>query len=122
MLIILILSATVSSILIVLLKTDVIYEYLSLLPLSKRQKFALLLKPYEMERGDYPNILFFWHEKFIIRPFLGFFLKIVTCPYCAGLWLTILLSLLFGIWEIIGAVYFFGLLGYFLIEKLTKTN
>lgn len=72
---ILLLSLSIAGILTILLKTDVIYEYLRLFPLSEKEKFALLLNAYEIEKGsgNYPNILFYWNEKFSTRPVPAFF-------------------------------------------------
>jgi hypothetical protein len=117
---ILILSTTVSSILIILLKTDVIFEYLKVLPLSNKAKFSLLIKPYENQIGMYPNILFFWHSVYSQRPVAGFLLKIATCPYCAGFWLAAGLSCAAGHWYLTFVVYFFSLVGYFFIDKWTE--
>lgn len=117
---IIILSATVASILIILLNTDVIYEYLKVLPLSSKTKFSLLLKPYEAELGNYPNILFYWAAIFSQRPLESFLLKIATCPYCAGFWLAAAISVVCGYWYLTGAIYFFGLCGYFFIDKISK--
>lgn len=119
---ILILSATVASILLILLNTDVIYAYLKLLPLSNKTKFSLLLKPYESQIGMYPNILFFWHSVFSQRPIAAFFLKLATCPYCAGFWLAAGLSVATGYWYLTLVTYFFSLMGYFLLNNLSKPH
>lgn len=118
MITILILSATVSSILILLQKTDVIGDYLNLVK-NPTFRAKLLLNAYK-KRAEYPNILQFWLTVFSERPKTSFFLKMVTCPYCVGFWLSLGISAVSGYWYLAGAAYFFGLVGYFILAKISK--
>jgi len=113
-------SATVAAILIVLLKTDFIGDYLDFFIVNRTWRMNLLLGPYRNVSGDHPNILFYWYEKFSERPVESFFLKLVTCPYCAGFWLATILSVVMGVWFAVGVVYILSLLMFFTIDRLSK--
>lgn len=115
---ILILSTTVSSILILLQKTDFIGDYLNLVK-NPTFRAKLLLNVYK-KRHEYPNILQFWLVMFSARPKTSFFLKMVTCPYCIGFWLSLGISVVSGYWYLAGVTYFFGLVGYFIVDKILK--
>lgn len=117
-----VLACNVSAILILLLKTDFVFEYLNLAPLNPIQRFILLLNQYKNERHllNYPNYIFYLAQKWSNRPVASFFLKMLTCAYCAGFWLSLAVSLVFGAWWMIGPVYIIGLLLFFILDIAAK--
>lgn len=119
-----IISSTIcSSILILLNKTDFIYEYLKFCPMPKIWQFYLLLTPYKSEKSNYSNILFYWNEKFSEKTIISFFLKLITCPFCFGVWLSFIVNLIIGnYFVLIAPTYIFALIWYFLIDFLSKSK
>jgi hypothetical protein len=96
----------------VLFKTTAVYEYFKVLPLPER---ITKIKEYKKEKLlNYAlSYKMFWmttHDSFFIR--------LVTCPYCLGAWLSLGFSAIFSCIEWVPAVYLGGLSTYFGVSAL----
>ena len=107
----------ITAILILINKTDFIYEYLRFF-IPKKWEFPLLIFAYETERAHYANILEYWKDKYSPNKTVSFFLKLITCPYCFGFWLSLFFALFAGLHNF-AFFYVASLFLYFLIDKLT---
>lgn len=107
-------AAGISAILIILHKTDVIFEYIKLFPLPKSWRFYLLMSGYESNRWNYKNYLYYLNEKWSQRPISGFFLRLILCPYCLAFWLAVT-----SLSKYFLAIYVFSLIFYFTLEHLS---
>jgi len=91
----------------ILFETTAVYEYLKVLPLPN---FLTKMKSYENDKKyDYTlSYKMYWllnHD--------SFFIKMITCPYCLGAWLSVGFSAIFSCMEWIPAVYLGALSTYF---------
>jgi pilus assembly protein TadC len=98
-------------------ETDFIADYLRLL----KPNWSIWGE-YDKARANYLTQTFieFLYEESRGNPFKRFYLKLLNCPFCLGVWLALLISILVGEWLAAPFVYVFGLLGYFVVRKLSR--
>lgn len=96
----------VAATLFVCFKTSAVYEYLKSLPLPN---WLTHMKDYEADR-KYDFGLSYKMYMMTMRD--SFFIRLVTCPYCLGAWLSLGFSWGFSCLEWLPVVYLGGLLGY----------
>ena len=102
-------SLIVSS-LILWFKTEAFEEYVTLIGGDEFFK----VKAYRKDREK--NALLTYHS-FLLERYDSFFVKLVTCPYCLGLWLCLTASLFIERFDLVGVYYVGALLLYGLISK-----
>lgn len=98
----------------VLFQTSAVYDYLRVLPLPEKIK---KMKEYERERVYNFSLSY---KLFYLTNYDSFFVKLATCPYCLGAWLSIGFSVLFSCTEWIPAVYLGSLSTYYAATNLLK--
>lgn len=94
--------------LFLLKKTDFIYDYLKLVDFKDERYEAL------KDSNLHINYLDFLHAKHG-----GFYTKLISCPFCLGLWFAIIPCLFFG-WLAIGLHYLIILMTFTILSKLLK--
>ena len=100
--------------LFVCFKTTAVYEYLKILPfLNKVTK----IKEYHLEK-KYNYTLSY--KMYMMTEHDSFFIRLITCPYCLGFWLSLGFSTIFSCLNWIPAVYFGGLSTYYGASSLLK--
>ena len=105
-----------TTILIVWFETDAFVAYLTTFNLGW-QMFDLAKYEEESDKNpmiDYPTYLLMSYPK-------SFFIKLLSCPLCLGLWISVLSVLIFGVAMVnIPIVYVLSLLLFFLTCKLYR--
>lgn len=101
-----------------LFQTNMVYEYLNVLPLPEKIK---KMKEYQKERQfDYSMSYRFFYT----TNYNSFLIRLLTCPYCLGAWLSIGFSTIFSCIEWVPVVYLGGLSTYYgttvFLNKLEK--
>lgn len=98
----------VAATLFVCFKTTAVYEYLNTFIPKRLTK----MREYEMERKyDYGLS----YKLFMMTRHDSFFIRLVTCPYCIGAWLSAGFSWYFSCMEWLPVVYLGGLASYFAV-------
>jgi hypothetical protein len=106
--------AWVGASLYVLFQTNAVYEYLNVLPLPEKIK---KMKEYQKERQfDYSLSYRFFYT----TNYNSFLIRLLTCPYCLGAWLSIGFSVIFSCLEWVPIVYLGGLSTYYGSTVLLK--
>lgn len=72
----------VTTVMLVWFKTDAFVEYFWFLPVSKE---------YKKMKKSHPEIDFMM---FLTMTYTGFFVRLISCQYCTGFWLSVIMSLL----------------------------
>lgn len=100
----------IGMILLVWFKTDAFNEYCKVFGLDEKfhlDQYNQLLK----DGGDLS------YPEFLIEYYPSFFTKLLSCPICLSMWLSIVMSIFVG-FSAIGTLSFFGLISYKLIDKI----
>ena len=98
------------SALILWFKTEAFEEYVTLMGGDKFFK----VKAYKKNREA--NALLTYHS-FLLDRYDSFFIRLVTCPYCLGLWCCLTASLIVERFDLVGVYYVGVLLLYGLTSK-----
>jgi len=110
---ILIPTSLISTVLFVWLKTEAFEEYSALLGFDKFFK----VKEYRDAREKNPLITYHDH---LLSNYDSFFLRLITCPYCLGAWLTLAVCIHKETFSLFGVYYLGSLILYALVYKATK--
>ena len=97
-------ACLIATILVITQETNAIYEYLY--PYLPELNYS-----YMKEDFTYLEYLETFHN--------SFFTRLINCPYCLGMVLSIVVGLFYS-WIMIPPIYIGGLLLYFTIKKLSK--
>jgi hypothetical protein len=93
----------VSFVLFILYQTDAVYEYGKFLPefLTRRKEYERLAKPYNISYSLYMR-----------TEYDSFLMRMWSCPICSGVWISVMVALLFSRMEFFPFVYLLGQVGY----------
>ena len=106
--------ALIVSILIIWFKTDFFIEYCKLFNVYKQ-----LVINYNLTTNiSFPQYLYVTYKNSVKNRFKRFLLKLVTCPLCLSLWLSILAGILFSCFLCFPLFYISSLFIYFNLIKL----
>lgn len=97
----------VAGTLFVLFKTTAVYEYAKVLPFLEPLTH---FKKYEQERKYDIGLSY---KIYYLTTYDSFLTKLITCPYCLGLWLSLGFSAVFSCLTWLPVVYLGGLTTYF---------
>tara|TARA_R100000008_G_scaffold84320_1_gene71438 strand:- start:1025 stop:1378 length:354 start_codon:yes stop_codon:yes gene_type:complete len=100
------------TILILWLKTEALLEYAKLLGLSKLIK----IDEYEKESNNNP---FFTYHDFLLKKHNSFIMRLITCPICLTVWMSIFSAYFFGLWYLCPII-IVTLIVYFSLIKLMR--
>ena len=102
-------SSLLASLLLLWFKTDAFAEYCSLLRFN--------IGKYEKEKGVNPNLTF---PDFLILFHDSFLSRLISCPKCVSVWLSILFYFYHGEFMLVPVIYLFGLIIFYLTSFLEK--
>lgn len=94
----------------ILYGTDAVYEYGSRIPVVRR---LMRVQEYRDFRQHDHGLKY---SDFVLTRHSGFWVRLLSCPLCFGVWVSVGISAAFGCLPELPAVYGSGLLGYFLFS------
>jgi hypothetical protein len=103
-----------AGVLYILFQTTAVYEYLKIMPLPEKIK---KMKEYQTERQYNYSLSY---RFFYTTNYNSFLIRLLTCPYCLGAWLSIGFSWVFSCIEWFPVVYLSGLSTYYGATVLLK--
>jgi hypothetical protein len=107
------LSFLVSMTMIVWFLTDAFVEYTKLF----RMGWLVWIPLYEQQKEDDPTLTY---VQFLRINFHSFFVRLITCPVCVSTWLSIILSLVFGVVYWFPTIMMLSLILYYAYKNLSK--
>lgn len=107
-----ILSSFIATLFLVWFNSDFIVEYGKLFGLRK----LLRLREYKEKQRETPVPLAY--PLFLKMTYDNFFIKLISCPVCLSVWLSIVFGLIFHIWTFIPVICVMSLTLYGIIRKL----
>ena len=100
------------TILLLWLRTEAFLEYAKLL--GMRKLFGI--EKYEKESNNNP---FFTYHDFLLKKHNCFIVRLITCPICLTVWMSIFSAYFFGLWHLCPII-IVTLIVYFSLVKLMK--
>jgi len=113
MTLLLILSCFIAIFLLAWFKSDFIIEYGKLLGLSK----LLKLREYKMKKLEHANPVP-TYTQFLRMTYDNFFVKLITCPICLAIWLSIIVGIFYHLSTFIPVICIMSLIFYGICRKL----
>lgn len=106
--------ALCTTILIVWFRTSAFVEYARLIGLRK------YLLGYENDNNglSYPQYLYIKSKQILKSPICLFFINLITCPICLGMWLSIFGACIFMTYIQIPLTFISVLVSYYLVERV----
>ena len=99
--------------LIIWFKTEAFEEYVTLIGGDKFFK----VRGYRKTRET--NALLTYHD-FLLQHYNSFFVRLATCPYCLGLWLSLTACLVVERFDLVGVYYVSSLLAFGSVSKVME--
>ena len=106
-------SFLLASLLVIWFKTEAFSEYCSLLKLD----FYFDIISYQKEKEINPNLTY---PDFLILFYNSFFVRLISCPKCVSVWVSIFFYFYHKELSIVPIIYVLGLILYYLTSFLEK--